>query len=150
MHRRVLCLTVLIAATVAVAACDEKLSSIAGPTPNLEPTFASLQHEIFETTDAAGRVACTNCHTNIGRNPAGGMNLVHDLAYDQIVNVPSRGKPSATRIIPGDPENSYLVQKLEGRPGIVGLRMPFSGAPFLTDGQMSILKRWIAIGAPRN
>jgi hypothetical protein len=138
------------AAGFAAAACDEKLSKLAGPTPNLEPTFASVQSQIFETTDSAGRVACTNCHTNIGRNPSGGMNLVHDLAYDQIVNVPSRGKPSATRIIPGDPENSYLVQKLEGRPGIVGLRMPFSGAPFLTDGQMLILKRWIAIGAPRN
>ena len=140
----------VMAAGFTAAACDEKLSTVAGPTPNLEPTFASVQHEIFETADSAGRVACTNCHTNIGRNPAGGLNLVHDLAYDQIVNVPSRGKPSATRIIPGDAENSYLVQKLEGRSGIVGLRMPFSGAPFLTDGQISILKRWIAIGAPRN
>jgi hypothetical protein len=28
--------------------------------------------------------------------------------------------------------------------------MPFSGAPFLTDGQILILKRWIAIGAPRS
>jgi hypothetical protein len=147
---RILLLICVMAAGFAAAACDEKLSKLAGPTPNLEPTFASVQSQIFETTDSAGRVACTNCHTNIGRNPSGGMNLVHDLAYDQIVNVPSRGKPSATRIIPGDPENSYLVQKLEGRPGIVGLRMPFSGAPFLTDGQMLILKRWIAIGAPRN
>ena len=42
------------------------------------------------------------------------------------------------------------LQKLEGAPGIVGRRMPFSGAPFLTDGQILILRRWIAIGAPRN
>ena len=147
---RILLLICVMAAGFAAAACDEKLSKLAGPTPNLEPTFASVQSQIFETTDSAGRVACTNCHTNVGRTPSGGMNLVHDLAYDQIVNVPSRGKPSATRIIPGDPENSYMVHKLEGRPGIVGIRMPFSGAPFLTDGQMLILKRWIAIGAPRN
>ena len=147
---RILLLICVMAAGFAAAACDEKLSKLAGPTPNLEPTFASVQSQIFETTDSAGRVACTNCHTNIGRTPSGGMNLVHDLAYDQIVNVPSARKPGAMRIIPGDPENSYLVQKLEGRPGIVGLRMPFSGAPFLTDGQMLILKRWIAIGAPRN
>jgi len=147
---RILLLICMMAAGLAAAACDEKLSKLAGPTPNLEPTFASVQGQIFETTDAAGRVACTNCHTNIGHTPSGGMNLLHDLAYDQIVNVPSARKPGAIRIIPGDPENSYLVQKLEGRPGIVGLRMPFSGAPFLTDGQMLILKRWIAIGAPRN
>ena len=149
MHRRVLCLTVLIAATVAVAACDEKLSSIAGPTPNLEPTFASLQHEIFENPDIAGRVACIGCHTSTGRNPAGGLNLNHDAAYDSLVNIAAR-KPGAIRVIPGDPENSYIVQKVEGRSGIVGLRMPFSGPPFLSDGQILILKRWIELGAPRN
>src|SRR6185436_10195754 len=55
MHRRALCFTVLIAATAAFAACDEKLSSIAGPTPNLEPTFSSIQAEIFESTDVGGR-----------------------------------------------------------------------------------------------
>jgi hypothetical protein len=147
---RISALICVIVAGLTAAGCDEKLSKLAGPTPNLEPTFASVQSQIFETTDSAGRVACTNCHTAVGRNPAGGMNLTHDAAYDQIVNVASRGKPVATRIIPGDPENSYLVQKLEGRAGIVGVRMPFAGAPFLTDGQMVILKRWIAIGAPRN
>lgn len=150
MIRRVLCLTVLLAATAALTACDEKLSSIAGPTPNLEPTFASIQKEIFETTDSAGRVACTGCHTSTGRVPAAGMNLTHDVAYDNLVNVPSRLKPGAIRVIPGDPENSYIIHKVEGRPGIVGLRMPFSGRPFLSDGQILILKRWIEIGAPRN
>ena len=150
MHKRAFCLTVLIAASAALTACDEKLSSVAGPTPNLEPTFASIQKEIFETTDSAGRVACTNCHTNTGRIPAGLMNLNHDVAYDNLVNVTSRLKPGAIRVIPGDPENSYIVHKVEGRPGIAGLRMPFSGQPFLAAGQVLILKRWIEIGAPRN
>ena len=72
------------------------------------------------------------------------------VAYDQIVNVPSARKAGAIRVIPGDPENSYLVHKIEGRAGIVGARMPISGPPFLTDGQILILKRWIALGAPRN
>jgi len=132
------------------SACDEKLSSIAGPTPNLEPTFASIQRDIFESADSAGRSACTQCHTNVGRNPSGGLNLVHDLAYDQIVNVASARKAGAVRIIPGDPDNSYLIQKLEGKAGIVGNRMPNNGPPYLTDGQILILRRWVAIGAPRN
>ena len=149
MHRRVLCFIVLIAATAVFAACDEKLSSIAGPTPNLEPTFASIQKEIFETTDVAGRVACTGCHTSTGRNPAGGLNLNHDVAYNNLVNVPSR-KPGAIRVVPGDPENSYIVHKVEGRSDIIGLRMPFSGPPFLSNGQILILKRWIELGAPNN
>ena len=150
MHRRVLCLTVLMAATAAFAACDENLSSIAGPTPNLEPTFASIQKEIFETTDVAGRVACVGCHTSTGRTPAGGLNLNHDVAYSSLVNIASRVKPTAIRVIPSDPENSFIVQKVEGRPGIVGLRMPFSGPPFLSAGQILILRRWIELGAANN
>ena len=59
-------------------------------------------------------------------------------------------KAGAVRVIPGDPENSYIVHKVEGRPGIVGRRMPFSGEPFLSAGQVLILKRWIELGAPRN
>jgi hypothetical protein len=66
------------------------------------------------------------------------------------VNVASRGKAGAIRVIPGDPDNSYLVKKLEGSAGISGRRMPFSGPPYLTDGQILILRRWIALGAPRN
>ena len=146
---RTLMIVLVVAAGLTAAACDEKLSKLAGPTPGLEPTFASVQAQIFESTDSAGRRACVVCHTNVGRTPSGGMNLAHDGAYDQIVNVASARKPGAIRVIPGDPENSYLVHKVEGNPDIVGVRMP-QGGPYLTDGQILILKRWIAIGAPRN
>jgi len=150
MTSRLVRVLALACACAAWSACDEKLSTIAGPTPNLEPTFASIQREIFETADSSGRTACTQCHTNVGRNPSGGLNLVHDLAYDQLVNAPSARKPGAIRIIPGNPESSYLIHKLEGRAGIVGNRMPNNGPPYLTDGQLQIIRRWIAIGAPRN
>jgi hypothetical protein len=143
-------LLLLLMAGLTAMACDESLSKLAGPTPSLVPTFASVQREIFETTDAAGRTACVNCHTSTGHNPSGGLNLNHDVAYDQLVNTPSPRKPGAIRVIPGDPENSYLVHKVEGLPDIVGRRMPFTGPPFLTDGQILILKRWIANGAARN
>jgi hypothetical protein len=150
-QKKVLTAIVVTAAAAMFSACDEKLSTIAGPSPNLAPTFASVQSEIFEKADSAGRPACTNCHTAVGRNPAGQLNLTHDLAYDQIVNAQVRGagKAGAIRVIPGDPDNSYLIQKLEGTPGIVGQRMPFNGGPYLTSGQILILRRWIANGATR-
>jgi hypothetical protein len=129
--------------------CDEKLSSVTGPTPNLEPTFASIQSDIFQTTDSSGRTPCVQCHTSTGRNPSGGLDLNPNIAFDQLVNGPSRAKPGAVRVIPGDPENSYLIQKLEGAPSIVGRRMPINGPPYLTDGQVRTIRRWIAIGAPR-
>jgi hypothetical protein len=150
MMMRITCTVVLLSAALGTLGCDEKLKSVAGPTPNLEPTFASIQREIFESTDAAARQACTQCHTSTGRTPSGGLNLNHDVAYDELVNAAARAKAGAIRVIPGDPDNSYLVQKLEGSSGIVGRRMPFNGPPFLTDGQILILRRWIEIGAPRN
>jgi hypothetical protein len=139
-----------IALAVGSAACDEKLSTLAGPTPDLEPTFASIQKNIFETTDAAGRISCVTCHTNVGRTPAGTLNLLHDLAYDQLVNVTSVQRSSLKRVTPGAPDLSYIVHKVEGRSDIVGRRMPFNGPPFLTEGQILILRRWIELGAPRN
>jgi hypothetical protein len=143
---------ILIALTLAVgaAACDENLSTLAGPTPDLEPTFASIQRNIFEAPDSAGRPACTNCHTNVGRNPAGGLNLLNSVAYDQLVNIASTQQPALRRVQPGNPEASYLVHKVDGRSGITGRRMPIGGPPFLTDGQLLILRRWIELGAPRN
>lgn len=132
------------------AGCDEKLEDLTGPTPNLEPTFASIQREIFNVTDSSGRTACVQCHTSNGRTPAGGLNLIDGASYTALVGVASGQKPGATRVIPGDPENSYLVQKLEGRADIVGLRMPRNNGPFLTEGQMLVIRRWIQLGAPNN
>jgi hypothetical protein len=151
LHRpRVLCVIALVTLAGLAVACDEKLSDLTGPTPNLEPTFSSIQQEIFNTTDASGRLACTGCHTNVGRNPSGGMNLVSGVSYASLVGTSSTGKPGAVRVIPGDPENSYIIHKLEGRSDIVGVRMPRGNGPYLTDGQILVIKRWIANGAPNN
>ncbi|WP_239491168.1 hypothetical protein [Luteitalea sp. TBR-22] len=130
--------------------CDEKLSDIAGPSPGLTPTYSSISQNIFTSTDASGRTACTQCHTNQGRTPAANLNLTTEAGYAQLVNVASVQKPGAVRVIPGDADNSYLVQKLEGTPGIIGQRMPRNAGPFLTEGQMLIIRRWINQGAQNN
>ena len=152
MRVRTVLVTLAIAATICSAACDEKLSDLTGPTPNLEPTFSTIQRDIFQSTDAAGRVACTGCHTTAGRAPAAGLSLESAaVSYASLVNVRSVEKPALLRVAPNDPENSYLIHKLEGRPDIVGLRMPRGGnGPFLTEGQMTVIRRWIALGAPNN
>lgn len=138
-------------ALFAIVACDEKLSDLTGPTPDLAPTFSSIQNTIFRATDSSGRAACTNCHTTAGgRVPPAGMDLGSPNAHAQLVNVASNAKAGAIRVIPGDPENSYLIHKLEGRPGIVGLIMPRGGGPTLTSGQILVIKRWIELGAPNN
>lgn len=130
----------------AASGCDEKLSSVTGPTPNLEPNIASIQGEIFTSSDSSGRTSCITCHTNVGRAPAANLNLAGD-AIRALVNVPSVQKSGAILVIPGDPANSYLIQKIKGAGGITGLRMPRNGPPFLTDGQVLVIERWIQLGA---
>ena len=136
---------------LAFAGCDEKLSSITGPTPDLSPSFSSIQRTIFSATDSSSRLACIGCHTDQGRTAAGpGLVLIDGRAYGALVGRPSVGKPGATLVIPGDPDNSYVVKKLEGHPDIAGQRMPRGNGPFLSEGQMLVIRRWIADGAPNN
>jgi hypothetical protein len=148
MLKRALYGILAIAATVGITACDEKLSDLTGPTPNLQPTFSSIQQNIFEASDSSGRLACTQCHNAIG-SLFTGLNLTNAVAYANLVNVPVREKAGARRVIPGDPENSYLIQKLEGRAS-VGARMPLNSPAYLTDGQIRVIKRWIELGAPND
>ena len=131
--------------------CDEKLSDLTGPTPNLSPTFASIQKEIFGTQDSSGRLACNSCHLPGGAAAGTGLFLTDAAtSYAALVGRGSRLKPGETLVIPGDPDNSYLVRKLEGGPNINGLRMPRNTGPFLTEGQMLVLRRWIKEGAANN
>jgi hypothetical protein len=147
---RVVALAFSLSVLALAAACDEKLSDIAGPSPGLEPTYSSISANIFTSTDSSGRVACTQCHTNQGRVPAANLNLLTEFGYSQLVGVASTGKPGATRVVAGDAENSYLIHKLEGRSDIVGQRMPRTSGPFLTEGQILIIRRWINQGALNN
>jgi hypothetical protein len=147
MRHRCLLGSLFCAAAITFSGCDEKLSDLTGPTPDLTPTFSSVQAQVFSATDLAGRAACITCHTDQGRTPSSGLNLREGAAYAAIVGISSRGKPGAVLVVPGDPDNSYLVQKLEGAPGIVGERMPRTGGPYLTSGQMLVLRTWIQRGA---
>ena len=148
MNRCSLCVACLLVALS--AGCDEKLSSITGPTPGLEPTLSSIQREIFNVTDSSGRLACIGCHTDSGRVPPNNLVLLEGRSYQQLVGRAAFGKPGATLVTPGDPENSYIIKKLEGAAEIVGLRMPRNNGPFLTEGQILVIRKWIQDGAANN
>jgi hypothetical protein len=145
-NARVTAVVGLLMTVCITSGCDERLQDFTGPTPNLQPTFSSIRSEILQ---AGGQTACVNCHTPTGPVLARILDLSGD-AHAALVNASSRQSAGARLVIPGDPDNSYLVHKLEGRSGIVGLRMPMSGPPFLTDGQILVIRRWIENGAPDN
>jgi hypothetical protein len=77
---------------------------------------------------------------------SGGLSLSSAVSFSNLVNTPSGGVPAVDRVEPGDPENSYLIWKLEGRAGIVGSRMPLGG-PFLSQEQVDLIRDWIEAGA---
>jgi hypothetical protein len=52
------------------------------------------------------------------------------------------------RVTPGDPDNSYVIQKLEGT-AAVGARMP-QGGPFLDQATIDMIRQWITDGAANN
>jgi hypothetical protein len=129
-------------ASIAMGACDEKLSDLTGPTPNLKPTFASIQSEVLSQR-------CIGCHNGSTRFLPAVLNLTDGNAYANLVGVSSIQRPALQRVAPGDPDNSYLIHKVEGRAGIGGQRMPLNGTA-LTDGQILVIQRWIELGAPNN
>jgi Ca2+-binding RTX toxin-like protein len=86
---------------------------------------------------------CIGCH-NVNSAPHG-LILDADNSYSLLVDVASKEVPSLKRVKPGDPDNSYLVQKVEGT-AAVGGRMPLNREP-LTAEQIALIRRWISEGA---
>lgn len=102
----------------------------------LTADFESIQANVFTPI-------CTVCH--IGAAAPQGLRLDSSDSYNLLVGIPSTEVPSILRVAPGDPDDSYLIQKLEGH-AAVGARMPFGG-PYLPDATIAVIAQWITNGA---
>jgi len=111
-------------------------SSGSGP---LTADFDSIQSHVFTPI-------CTVCH--IGASAPHGLRLDAASSYNLLVGVPSDEVPSLLRVKPGDPSNSYVIQKLEGH-AAVGERMPLGG-PYLSGDVIAVIRQWITDGAMRS
>jgi hypothetical protein len=107
------------------------------------PTLDEIQAAVFSPT-----CAVAGCHTGGGVALPTVMNLTSAQAsFDNLVNMPSLEVPGLIRVLPGDPDNSYLIHKLEGT-AAVGDRMPL-GSPPLDPAIIANIRQWIADGALR-
>jgi CHRD domain/Bacterial Ig domain len=109
--------------------------------PPAAPTLTQLKSTAF--------TVCGGCHTGGGTSLPSSMDLTPAHIYASIVNVASVEQPALKRIKPGDPNNSYVVQKLEGAAGISGVRMPFGG-PYLDQATIDQVRAWVTAGAQNN
>ena len=105
------------------------------------PTLDQIQAVVFSPTCATAM-----CHSS--GTMAGGLNLSDaDTSLAQLVGVLSP-VAGVTRVIAFDPDNSYLIHKLEGAVGISGAQMPFGQLP-LPQSDIDEIRQWIMDGALR-
>jgi hypothetical protein len=100
-------------------------------------SFQSIQDNVFTPI-------CSKCH--IGASAPEGLQLDAAHSYNLLVGVPSVEDPSLLRVKPNDPDDSYMVHKIEGAPGIVGGQMPLNETP-LPQATIQAIRQWITDGA---
>ncbi len=102
----------------------------------IEPTLTAIQDNIFTPI-------CSTCHGGV--NPAAGQNLSSiEESANSLINVNS-SNALFKRVLPGEPEQSYLYLKITGNI-LAGSRMPL-GQPALSAVQIAAIKQWISQGA---
>ena len=116
---------------------------------SFETTFAAIQTVVFE------RRGCTSdlCH---GNAQAAGLDLRADVAWENLIDVPSSGS-GFPRVVPGSANRSSLYLKLlaasqDTLPGGVtlpGSPMPI-GRPAIAAGELEAIRKWIEVGASRD
>lgn len=114
--------------------------SIATPV-TIGPTLAQIQAVVFTPS-----CATSTCHT--GPMPAANLDLSNEAtSYAQLVGVASTQQAAILRVAASDPDNSYLVMKLEGAAGITGTMMPPPTRPTLDPSYVPEIRNWITNGA---
>ena len=77
------------------------------PPGAFSPNFSEIQANVF-----VPNCATVGCH--LGGSAPQGLRLDDANSYGLLVGVASSQASSILRVSPGDPQNSYLIQKLEG------------------------------------
>jgi hypothetical protein len=107
----------------------------------LGPTLDQIQAIIFTPV-------CSSCHSGAGSTSGiPDMDLTNaDAAFNTLVNVQSVQDGNFVRVLPGQPANSYLVQKMQGIAAVGGV-MPPTG--MLGAAELTAVEQWITNGALR-
>jgi hypothetical protein len=114
----------------------------------VDPTWSSIYQRIIAPTCAGTAF----CHNTDGGGAEGNMDMSDkDMALMNLINVAAMGEECGdsgrVRVVPGDPDSSLLIQKLEGPD--CGSRMPLSRSK-LSDATIQAFRDWIADGAQDN
>jgi hypothetical protein len=134
-----------IALLASVSCAGEGIFDPVAPAPDCsdELPFRAQLSCIQESVFTPG-CALVGCHA--APLAAQGLDLSSGMAHTALVDSPST-ETALSLVEPGNPDDSYLIIKLEGLdPRLVGDRMP-QGGPFLSQAEIDVLRRWILDGA---
>jgi hypothetical protein len=106
------------------------------------PSFQDDILPIFEN-------ACSgsDCHTEVDRLAPLGLEPTE--AYGNLVGMTSEDCGAKTLVVPGSPDQSYLIDKLMGGDICEGDRMPLDDDALPPAGVRTFVN-WICAGAPDN
>ena len=130
-----LSLALCMAAALALQCGDDDTSSPGGGGGS-DTTFSGSVQPIFNSLCAS-----PTCH---GTAQSAQLSLVSGQSHADLVNIDAFTEPAFKRVLPGDPQNSYLVMRIEGRQNI-GNTMPQIGS--ISASQITVIRTWIANGA---
>jgi len=105
----------------------------------LGPTLASIQANVFSVN-----CAIPGCHG--GGTVQYGLRLDPGFSAGNLINVASPRDANLIRVIPGNADGSFIIQKLEGKQTL-GDQMPQFG-PYLPRSTIDVIRQWIQNGAP--
>lgn len=108
-------------------------------------SLANNVQPIFDASCALG-----GCHAGAPPLP-GDLDLSTGASRRDLVKVASFQMPARDRVAPGDPDESYLVRKIENAADIFGEQMPLGcpgtpqgGAVCLTNNQILAIRTWVS------
>jgi len=107
------------------------------PATGAASAFSRLEAEIL-----VPKCARAGCHS--GSGASGKLDLSRGAARRDLVGVAAVRRPDRILVNPGDPEGSYLVQRLVA--GGDSPRMPLAAAP-LSEAEVEAIRSWIRDGA---
>jgi len=114
-----------------------------------EPTVGATMADV----QAIFTQHCVTCHdaSKLGLPAFPGLPLTEGAAYAALVNRPASESCGGTLVVPGQPDQSYLMQKLTNDAPCSGAHMP---RPFesgivvpLTADEIATIRSWIVAGA---
>lgn len=120
-------------------------------TPNcdIEPKLSSISAKYFQLSCVFG-----GCHEAASQE--GDLNLDAASLHSVFVNVPAADKKAGPRgklrVVPGDPDASFLVQKLEGTQARDegGIMPDGTDEPIDPECRIKMVRQWILDGALDN